>query len=188
MGGIIDISLDQRILGAANLLDRVEHIFTFPTDYMALKDFKSLCRRAGVAPEDYLGPDYMERVHDDLLELEPEPAPKGFFDWENIHRKRFTQTIYYIVEIGSRVSSEPWKHIALGSDFDGLVDAVNCCSSAEEIPEFRKDILKMMEKQKDDGVYKVPIEPKELIRLIFEVNVLDFYKRVEEFSASGAVD
>ena len=182
LGGIIGISLDQRILGARNIMD----LLSVPHDYVTLHDFENLCNRYNVRPEDYLGENYIARLGEKLIPTEEEEKPRGPFDWERRHRMRFIQTIYHIVKVGARVTEKPWEHMALGSDYDGLVDAVNCCRTAAEIPQFREDIVKMMRKHQKNGKYKIPIAPEELLRLIFEVNVLDFYKRVEEYAASGS--
>jgi hypothetical protein len=46
-------------------------------------------------------------------------------------------------EIGSKMT-DPWRHICIGSDFDGLIDPVKICRDASKMPDLEKVLLKWL--------------------------------------------
>jgi Membrane dipeptidase (Peptidase family M19) len=57
------------------------------------------------------------------------------------------RNILYIVEHsgdGIKGSIETWEHIALGSDFDGIVDPIDVCTSAKDIPQLYSYLCKYL--------------------------------------------
>ncbi len=181
IGGIIGLSLDQRILGSSTFLDRIGQLLNYHTDYLSLEAFLLLCQRIGMRPEDYLGENYRDRLDEELVTLEDlgleADRARGVLDWSKKHRRRVAQSIMHIMDVGAQVSDTPWNHIALGSDFDGLIDAVNCCRTSEKVPKFKKSLIKEFKKLEDRRDYIYNISPKDLVRKVFEQNVIDFYKR-----------
>ena len=181
LGGVIGLSLDQRILGANTLLDRISQLLNYHTDYVSLEAFILLCQRIGMRPEAYLGEDYMDKLDRDLVTLEDlgleADRVRGVLDWSKKHRKRVAQSIMHIMDVGLEVSSSPWNHIALGSDYDGLIDAVNCCKTSKNVPKFKKSLVKEFEKLERRRDYQYDISPADLVKKVFEENVVAFYER-----------
>ena len=186
MGGIVGLSTDQRILGASSALDRLTHVVNYHSDFLTLEEFIILCDKVGMAPEDYLGENFMYRLDAELVAVqsldpmtdeEDDDGSRGFMDWKSAHRKRFAQSILHILNVGSSVTDTPWDHIAFGSDYDGLVDAINCCRTSAEVPSFKRDLIALFERLEKKGDYSFAISPENLIRKIFEENVIEFYKR-----------
>ncbi|WP_316738501.1 membrane dipeptidase [Pedobacter aquatilis] len=70
----------------------------------------------------------------------------------------------------------PWNNICIGSDFDGLVEAVDCCRNAAELPQFAQSLiaeLKTIEAAKSFE-YPLDLSPEEIINKIMFANARDF--------------
>ncbi len=181
IGGIIGLSMDQRILGGSTFLDRISQLLNYHSDYVTLEGFVLLCQRIGIRPEAYLGEGYMNKLDKELIQIDDlnleEPQVRGVLDWKKQHRKRVAQSIMHIIHVGLEVSDKPWEHIALGSDYDGLIDAVNCCKTSKDVPKFKKSLTKYFKKLKRKGDYTYTISPEDLVRKIYEENAISFYRR-----------
>ncbi|MEJ8756787.1 hypothetical protein WG947_07275 [Pontibacter sp. H259] len=59
---------------------------------------------------------------------------------EYIEVEPFLRNLVYIVEKCDKTKTPCWNHVALGSDFDGLIDPMKICPTASYIPDFRKKI------------------------------------------------
>jgi hypothetical protein len=46
-------------------------------------------------------------------------------------------------EIGAKMT-DPWRHICIGSDFDGLIDPVKICRDASKMPDLEKVLVKWL--------------------------------------------
>ena len=104
-GGILGISLDQRVLGVGKLArEKMSRGETF----------------RGIIPimpyyaED---PDEEHEIHDAQL-----------------HFRHLCNNIFHIAHIALKTlgPEEQWTRIVIGSDFDGLIDAVDFCTNAEQ--------------------------------------------------------
>jgi len=182
IGGIIGISMDQRILGASTALSRIEQMLNYNSDYLTLEEFINLCQRANIRPESYLGENYMDKLDESLISIDDledtsEDTTRDALEWKKAHRKRLAQTILHILNVGKKVSDTPWNHIALGSDYDGLVDSLNCCKTSADVPKLKEDLIDLFTKLKRKQDYRFAISPEDLIKKIFEENAIDFYKR-----------
>ncbi|MBC7873811.1 MAG: hypothetical protein H7Y01_07445 [Ferruginibacter sp.] len=107
-GGIIGISLDQRILGCGKIAnEKMSKEETFP----------------GVTPARpvfYYNPG----------------EPKAIQD-ADLHFRHFCNTIFHIVKTAAKIENpdvpvDPWKQIVIGSDFDGMIDAVDFCINGRQ--------------------------------------------------------
>jgi|GEM_PF-3547189 len=146
LGGIIGINMDERILGMGSRNDREE-------DFLTLQDFKWLCDRNGIDPYDYLiGNDDNEVIRNATVIAEPPQAiwpkksPNNDEDCNGLpksstaekHLKQFCYNVHHILDVLVENNiPTPWKFVCLGSDYDGLIDAVNCCKTFEDLPDFR---------------------------------------------------
>lgn len=85
----------------------------------------------------------------------------GKLEFEDYYKcEALARNILYIVAHCGRASTDTtaWNHIAIGSDFDGLIDPINLCPTAEKIPEFYKQMVTYLEVfwllHKDDAMFK----------------------------------
>jgi microsomal dipeptidase-like Zn-dependent dipeptidase len=63
---------------------------------------------------------------------------KDRFCFEELQKlEPFMRNLLYIVDhSGHAGAPESWRHVALGSDFDGMIDPIDVCASPEDIPKF----------------------------------------------------
>jgi hypothetical protein len=95
---------------------------------------------------------YTERYQDSLRgefqRVLPTLAPaNGFaptFD-EYYVAEPMLRNIFYIVAKSGRTDNTAWNHLAIGSDFDGLIDPVNLCPTAQQIPMLHNKLVTYME-------------------------------------------
>ena len=54
---------------------------------------------------------------------------------EEEHLRFFVNQIFYIVQVAQqgRLSVDPWKHICIGSDFDGLIRSIDTCKNVANL-------------------------------------------------------
>lgn len=139
-GGLIGVSLDERIVG----YKRYEHS-EFDIDYMTEADFSW-----------FTGEGY-----NNFRSTLP-PTPKGDFvtkpgipEYACIGGVKKHQ-IYYLANNILRFvyagGPTAWKHLCIGSDFDGLVDSVEACKTAAQLPSLRKNLKKPLK----DLILSVP--------------------------------
>lgn len=69
----------------------------------------------------------------------------------------------------------PWNHICIGSDFDGLVEAVDCCRNATEYAPFAEALKSELARIVLQGFeYDLELSPAEIIDKIMFSNALAF--------------
>jgi microsomal dipeptidase-like Zn-dependent dipeptidase len=146
--GIIGLSLDQRILGCGDIArEKMSKSETF----------------TGIMPDR------------PLLGRDPEEGP--LVKDPELHFRHFCNNIFHIVKIAGRIISpvvDPWKKIVIGSDFDGLIDAVDFCTDAREyrnIAVYMQD--KLPELAAEAGI-TLPADPETLINGILFNNAQAF--------------
>lgn len=149
--GIIGLSLDQRILGCGTIArEKMSKSETFP----------------GIQPDRPL--------------LGRDPGEGPLVKDPELHFRHFCNNIFHIVKLAGRILQprvNPWKKIVIGSDFDGLIDAVDFCTTAAEyrnIAEYMRD--KLPELAAEAGV-PLPEEPGALIDGILYNNAQAFLEK-----------
>lgn len=115
-GGIIGLSLDQRILGTGNVA----------REKMSLSEtFAGILPGSPIAVKD---PDEDMPIKD-----------------ADLHFRYFCNNLFHIINVGRRTrgpGDESWKQIVIASDFDGLINAVDFCTDGEsyaQIGEYMRD-------------------------------------------------
>jgi hypothetical protein len=173
---LIGISLDQRILG-------------FPTEHVAYhlnvypSDTEYISKNETLA---YFGP------HDPKLypvNTEAEGTLSGddvsnqetsFEGIAAVHAYYFMNQVIHILKLGKAMGMSYDKvktKICLGSDFDGLINAIDCCKNATEFNDFKqvlKDITKPKSFWRNTGFKKTDIDMDDLLELIFFKNGVNF--------------
>lgn len=72
----------------------------------------------------------------------------------------------------------PWDNLCIGSDFDGLVEAVHCCTNATAFGDFAKSLTQALQSEIDNGFeYKPNLSAEEIIDKIMFRNAHDFIAR-----------
>ena len=110
-GGLIGMSLDQRILGWGTI--GVEQL-SIEEDVLNLNGFDNV----------------------PTIDIPAQPFPTNKLKSEkfdgDVHLKYLCNNILHIVKVAG---SSAWQQICIGSDFDGLIDAINCCLDAISMPQ-----------------------------------------------------
>ncbi len=149
-GGIIGISLDQRILGCGKIAnEKMSKEETFP-GVTALR------------PLVYFDP------------AEPKPIPDA-----ELHFRHFCNTIFHIVKVGSaiRPAINPWKQIVLGSDFDGIIDAVDFCINAEQYKNIEQYLAAKLVSCAEEAEVDLPADVPGAIADLLYNNGYEFLKK-----------
>jgi microsomal dipeptidase-like Zn-dependent dipeptidase len=124
--GLITLSLDQRILGCPN-----------PTPYwfndpIIEEEYNAMMGHPMQGP-------LWENDQDETKEYDSSRHDaRNEFDQ---HLDHFCNAILRLVWAGG---PDTWNQIALGSDLDGLVDAVNCCKTIADYPNFETNLVRRL--------------------------------------------
>ncbi|RNI30684.1 amidohydrolase family protein [Rufibacter latericius] len=136
-GGLIGVSLDVRILG---FQAKIGMSSKEQSEYLSVPDFKTFfpdVQVRGLSPEPLEG---METMESWLVPTKEERHPLSL-----------CFNLLHIVSVAksnkeeiSPKMTDPWQHICIGSDFDGLIDPVKICRDASKMPDLEKVLLKWL--------------------------------------------
>ena len=176
-GGIIGVSFDQRILGFAD--ESVIPGLTVPHDLEYISHQEA---------EFFLGP------QPTALPVWPDDtnvwAAEDFEDLDQsllieTHRRFLVNNIIHILWVANKNSSlkiqDAAKQICLGTDFDGLINAIDCCKDTTGMRDLKKDMKSDLKK----GLSKISvnIDADKLLDDIFYNNGKNFMlKRLKEMN------
>ncbi|MCB0584700.1 MAG: membrane dipeptidase, partial [Phaeodactylibacter sp.] len=155
-GGLIGLSLDQRIMGSQEV--QGEFFSAEELNYI-LSGYKDETHEEPIASGEFSGEEERGR------ELN-----------ERKHLRHLCNNILHAVKVGGE---RAWKQMCLGSDFDGLIDPLNNCTSAEEYPKLERNLIEelpqMMREDRKHDYDESNIEGK--VRDIMYNNAIDFLKK-----------
>ncbi len=177
-GGLIGLSFDQRILGFAD--ENVLRNVTVPHDVEYISELES---------NFFLGPnptalpawtdDDQVWTSEDFENLDPA------FDTQ-LHPLFFLNHVIHILTVAKNNPAigieKAMKQICLGSDFDGLINAIDNCKQADKLDTFKNLMLNKMQKLlQNANLGNEGINVAELAENIFYTNGRDFIlKRLKE--------
>ena len=155
-GGLIGLSLDQRIMGSQEVQG----------EFFSAQEFN------------YILSGYKDETHEEPVaagELSDEEERDRELN-ERKHLRHLCNNILHAVKIGG---GRAWKQLCMGSDFDGLIDPLNNCTSAEEYPKLERGLIEelptMMKEDKTHDYDETDIAGK--VRGIMYDNAIDFLKK-----------
>ena len=176
-GGIIGVSFDQRILGFAD--ESVIPGLTVPHDLEYISHQEA---------EFFLGP------QPTALPVWPDDTnvwtAEDFEDLDQsllieTHRRFLVNNIIHILWVANKNSSlkiqDAAKQICIGTDFDGLINAIDCCKDTTGMSDLKKDMKSDLKK----GLSKISvnIDADKLLDDIFYNNGKNFMlKRLKEMN------
>ncbi len=189
MGGLIGISLDQRILGGTALKNakrtQIDQISPEDGNFI-ITDYNRICQKLNinVPPLDpmQIGLQNMLEIRgllQDLFEIQRDVEK---------HFKYFIQTVLYILKIGyDNGVPTPWKHVSMGSDFDGLINAVNFCKTAKKYPTLKNKMTTycLENEHKSSVLKKVKADGIDMFDLVDHVT---FFNSVRFFADRMGLD
>ena len=136
-GGIIGLSFDQRILGFAdeNILLNV----TTPHDVEYISDMEAGFFFGPVDP-----PTLPLKTDDDGVWTSEDFENLDPSLYVEMHRRFLINNIVHILWVASKNDAidlkKAAKQICMGSDFDGLINAIDCCKSADGLQQLKQDM------------------------------------------------
>ncbi len=133
-GGLIGISLDQRILG-----------FTKGGEEFFRKDeFKENWNHTDeeIATYSTISIKDLDWDEEDDYDFEGDVNSRAFLNNARKHKRYLCNNILHVVKVAG---AEAWKQMCVGSDFDGLIDAVNNCKTAADLPDLEEDLIETLE-------------------------------------------
>lgn len=143
-GGLIGISLDQRIVGyPADSIGNGADIFPSEIEYISEADAKF-----------FFGPGDPSRipvfngdVDDVLTGAEAEDHNTLTHD---SHARYWLNQVVHVLRIAKQnnMLALAVKQICIGSDFDGLINAIDCCETAEGYVEFKGQLGRIMRERR----------------------------------------
>jgi hypothetical protein len=120
--GLIGLSLDVRILGWHDALSADEQ-----DEYLSAEEFRFFfperARQLGLlAPESELIPTRQER-----------------------HPLALCFNLLHLISVGLiRTDTDPWQHICIGSDYDGLINPVINCRDTSQLPVLEDNLIRWL--------------------------------------------
>lgn len=165
-GGLIGLSLDQRIVGADGVA----------AEFFSRKEFDVLFPRKKVDQVMNLPDEDTEEAEEREYELEHNlKLTESFTINSKKHTRHLCNNILHFVKVGG---PSTWKHLCIGSDFDGLINPVNSCTSASHYAYLEQDMLERLEEMTEERKEEFHItDLKAHVRDIMYKNAMEFLSR-----------
>jgi hypothetical protein len=168
--GLIGVSLDARILGWHDTVTDDEQ-----DEYQSAEEFRFF---------------FPERFRQMAF---PAPESKAFPTRQERHPLALCFNILHIVSVGLiRTDKDPWAHICIGSDYDGLINPVINCRDTSQLPVLEENLIRWLPvaeaayRDENGGPPLLtrnsqgevdPVELKKIVRAVLYANGEQFIKR-----------
>ncbi len=174
-GGMIGVSMDQRIIG-------------FPSDEINVNvppiDPDFISKKEATVFFDGQDPRIIEprpENNDDIMFGDDAEAQNTGYPAES-HALYFLNQVLHILYVAKKSKkgislADGLRCICLGSDFDGLINPLDCCASAAEYPEFKNQLFRLMDKKsfwRGTGFAFHELNIQDLLDRLFFQNAEDF--------------
>jgi microsomal dipeptidase-like Zn-dependent dipeptidase len=147
-GGMIGISLDQRIIGfpGDEPVQYQQGIYPTDLDYISKKETQVFF---GTASPEGIPPAIEDN---DLVMNFDDAASQNSGFTEELHALYFLNQILHILYVAKKSKrgiklKDAWKLICIGSDLDGLVNPIDCCMTTADYADFKQKLLQIMSKK-----------------------------------------
>lgn len=168
-GGMIGLSLDQRILGtpdeAMMTIDYMEEIFE---EEIISPGEKTFFKISGTTDQTKV----LKTTHIDTIEDRQ--------NYPRFHARHFLNQVFHLFNICDTPplfnKDRMAKLICLGSDFDGMINPIDCCPNVTAYSSFKDYLLENFEEWEAEAGMNISgfISPQELLDNIFYQNAVDF--------------
>ncbi|MEP6748874.1 MAG: membrane dipeptidase [Bacteroidota bacterium] len=180
-GGMIGISLDQRIIGFPADEAELYQNGIYPTDL----DYISKNEAAAFfGPQSPSSCQPRQENNDEVMNFD-DAVNQNLGDTNDLHAHYFLNQALHILTVGKKSKrgirlSDAAKSICIGSDLDGLVNPIDCCMSTAKYVDFKKQLLTIMNKKsfwRGTGFSGNDINPASFLDDIFFNNALAFLQK-----------
>ena len=100
-----------------------------------------------------------------------------------IHYSYFINQLMHFLRIAKQARiplRKAIRQICIGSDFDGLINPIDCCNNATELPVFRQELHRRLKRGKkiweQAGILKSEVDVDALVEGLFYENALHFLR------------
>ena len=199
--GLMGISFDNRILGAA---DPTEKEFVSKEEMKMWRTFTTSIPDEMIDPVPYnyrktvKGEDEIIFDEEDEAAAEEEfhslfPSNTGKLRSAGKKRRRRKKHLEYFInhllkikQIADKTAElegiNPWNHICIGSDFDGLISALHCSMNTKEVEGFAKLVEAELPGYAAGCGISLDMSPAKIVEKVFYLNGVQFLK--DHFSKS----
>ena len=173
---MIGLSLDQRILGLPDDIflgeDYLDDIYDTEVISAAEKDFFTQVEKKEIIDSEYLD------VYD-ILKQDRQ-------NYLRYHARHFMNTVFHFFVLAGKNNINPGlvaERICIGSDFDGVINPIDCCRNVTRYEGFKKYLVKNFPEWESEAAYALPvkissfIKPEDLIENIFYRNAVQFLEQ-----------
>lgn len=174
-GGLIGLSMDQRILGTPEewmmSIDNMGEIYEEEIISLGERDFFVNVSRSA--------PDKPYIIPSDISTADKQ-------DWPRFHARHFLNQVFHLFVICDEMNfnkAQMAKLICIGSDFDGMINPIDCCKNVTQLESFKNNLLDNFinwEKELTNATgLKISsfISPTELLENIFYKNGVEFLRQ-----------
>ncbi|RZK25633.1 MAG: hypothetical protein EOO43_05005 [Flavobacterium sp.] len=196
-GGLIGISLDVRILGG-KIQEHIDEKEFFSTEefelLMGTNPHQKIIELTEELVEGTIDNgdtkinaineegEEKEEIMEARKELEEITLQTSTHPKSQNYTKHLRLVLNHILHIYKFTKDEglpsPWEHLCIGSDFDGLVEAVDCCRNATEFAPFAEALKTELQKIVNQGFeYELGLSPVDIIDKIMYSNAIQFINK-----------
>jgi len=175
--GLIGISLDQRILGyPTESIGNQYDIYPSEIEYISKAEASIFFGPGDPAQLP------VHNIHNDDVLTGDEARDHDEFTFDS-HARYFLSQLLHILLVAKNAGYDLQKaitQVCIGSDFDGLINPVDCCESSEEFGDFKKQLLDIMNERNfwaDTGFGRNEIDGETLLDGLFFDNAFAFMKK-----------
>lgn len=156
-GGMIGLSLDKRILGYQAFERETNGRDDFPleTEYVSNKELTLFLGRGRVAISQAFGPFEGKVMEWDEIEAGGEVNPQ----MSHYHLKHFMAHVLHVLVVARQNNysvQRAMNQICIGSDFDGLINPVWICETANSLESFKSEFEEYFVDFADDSNVDLP--------------------------------
>jgi microsomal dipeptidase-like Zn-dependent dipeptidase len=176
--GIIGLSFDQRILGFADDSGHTEAVEPQDLEYISHQESTFFFGPTPGSLNVWPNNDSVWTIHDfEETASNPDLYP-------DLHRKFLINNILHILWVANKNAriglKKAAKQICIGTDFDGLINAIDCCKDASGLQQLKKDMRNELAKGLSDNGFTA-LNVDTLLDDIFYNNGKNFMlKRLKE--------
>jgi len=194
-GGLIGLSMDVRILGAKddNGTPQFDYLSTAEYNIIALEEDARTATINQLADDLWAGatpvpprqqdipatPDFTQAVAAEATEILPlEVAPTDTRPNFEAHAKQLAASLLKILDITRLYAlPHPWNNVCIGSDFDGLVEAVDCCKNATEFSQLVPALIHELEAGAEATGLDLQIPAAQIVDQFCYTNAFNFLNK-----------
>lgn len=139
-GGLIGLSFDQRIIGFANENFLRNATIPHEAEFIGRSEASFFLGPSPLLLPVYNGDDIWSS--EDFENLDPAMN-------EEVHLEFFFNQAFHILDVAKRKglsAKQASKQICLGTDFDGLINAIDSCKTAADLPAFKQKAISRLPK------------------------------------------